>query len=336
MKLLILGGTVFLGRAIVEVALERGNEVTLFNRGKTGRDLFPNLEKLRGDRDGGLAVLDGRTWDSVIDTSGYVPRLVHASANLLKNAVSHYCFISSISVYADRRSLGIDEAALVQTLQDRTTEEVTGETYGGLKVLCEEAVESSMPGRSLSVRLGLLVGPHDPTGRFTYWVDRVAEAGDILVPGPSERPVQFIDVRDAANWIVRMSEQRATGPMNVTGPHERLSMGEFLANCTNELQSDARIVWVDEAFLRERGVQPWSGLPLWPPPEGPGIFGIDTRKAQKTGLACRPLAATIRDTFEWSKSPEGGVVRSSTKVGLTREREAELLHDWQAHHAGAG
>jgi 2'-hydroxyisoflavone reductase len=337
MKLLILGGTVFLGRAIVEVALDRDHEVTLFNRGKTGRDLFPNVEKLRGDRDGNLDALEGRTWDGVIDTSGYVPRLVHASSNLLKNAVSHYSFISSISVYADRQFLGIAEDAPLQTLQDPTTEEVTGETYGGLKVLCEEAAEDSMPGRSLSVRLGLLVGPHDPTGRFTYWVDRVAEGGEILVPGPFERQVQFIDVRDAAEWIVRMSEERATGAVNVTGPNERLSMGEFLTICTKALQSNARINWVDDAFLRERGVQPWSGLPLWPPSEAPGIFAIVTDKAQKTGLTCRPLAATIRDTFEWSSklSSEGAIEGSRPKVGLTREREAELLHEWRAHPAGA-
>jgi 2'-hydroxyisoflavone reductase len=266
-----------------------------------------------------------------------VPRLVHASANLLKDAVSYYSFISSISVYADRTLLGIAEDAPVQTLQDPTTEEVTGETYGGLKVLCEEAAENSMPGRTLSVRLGLLVGPHDPTGRFTYWVDRVAEGGEILVPGPSERPVQFIDVRDAAEWIVRMSEQRATGAINVTGPNERLSMGEFLTTCTNALQSNARIIWVDDAFLRERGVQPWSGLPLWPPSEAPGIFSIDTRKAQKTRLTCRPLSATIRDTFGWSSSSSSEVAAegSSSKVGLTREREAELLHEWRAHPAGA-
>ena len=179
------GGTVFLGRHIVEAALDRVHQVTLFNRGRTNPDLFPNVERLRGDRDGNLGALKGRTWDGVIDTSGYVPRLVRASADLLKDAVAHYSFISSISVYADRQKLGIAENAPLHTLEDTTTEEVNAQTYGGLKVLCEQAVEAVMPGRSFLVRLGLLVGPHDPTGRFTYWVERMADGWEVLVPGPS-------------------------------------------------------------------------------------------------------------------------------------------------------
>ena len=334
MKLLILGGTIFLGRHIVQAALDRGHEVTLFNRGRTGPDLFPNVERLRGDRDGDLTALKGRTWDGVIDTSGYVPRLVRASAELLKDAVQHYSFISSISVYADRQKVGIAENARLHTLEDNTTEEVNAQTYGGLKVLCEQAVEAVMPGRSFLVRLGLLVGPHDPTGRFTYWVERMAEGGEVLVPGPAKRPVQFIDARDAASWIVRMSEKRTTGPMNATGPNEPLSMEDCLSTCAQALRSNARVIWVDEAFLLERGVQPWAGLPLWPGSETGGIFAIDTRKAQETGLECRPLPATIRDTFEWAKHIDASRnPNANPNVGLTREREAELLQEWRAHPA---
>lgn len=334
MKLLILGGTVFLGRHIVQAALDRGHEVTLFNRGRTGPDLFPNVERLRGDRDGDLTALKGRAWDAVIDTSGYVPRLVRASADLLKDAVAYYSFISSISVYADRQKLGIPENARLQTLEDKTTEDVNAQTYGGLKVLCEQAVESVLPGRSFLVRLGLLVGPYDPTGRFTYWVERIAEGGEVLVPGPAERPVQFIDARDAALWIVRMSEERAIGPMNATGPNDPLSMQDCLSACAKALQINARVTWVDEAFLLERGVQPWAGLPLWPGSETRGIFAIDTRKAQETGLQCRPLTTTIRDTFEWAKQIDATTDPNvNPKVGLTREREAELLQEWRALHA---
>jgi 2'-hydroxyisoflavone reductase len=329
-KLLILGGTIFLGRHIVQSALDRGHEVTLFNRGRTGVDLFPSLEKLRGDRDGGLGTLRGRNWDGVIDTSGYVPRLVRDSADLLKDGVAHYSFISSISVYSDRQPLGIDENARLQTLKDPTTEEITAETYGGLKVLCEQAVDSAMPKRNLLVRLGLLVGPHDPTGRFTYWVERMANGGEILAPSPPDRPVQFIDARDAASWIVRMSEERGTGAMNATGPNETLSMGDCLSTCARALRSNARVTWVDGAFLIERGVQPWSGLPLWTPPDGRGIFAIDTRKARDKGLACRPLAETVLDTLRWVS----GDSSAGTKVGLTREREAELLQEWRARDAG--
>ncbi|HET9887600.1 MAG TPA: NAD-dependent epimerase/dehydratase family protein, partial [bacterium] len=326
MKLLILGGTIFLGRHIVHSALDRGHEVTLFNRGRSGTDLFPSVEKLRGDRDGGLGVLRGRKWDGVIDTSGYVPRLVRDSANLLKDAVAHYSFISTISVYADRQPLGIEENGALQILKDEKTEEITGETYGGLKVLCERAVDSVMPQRNLLVRLGLLVGPHDSTGRFTYWVKRVAEGGEVLAPAPPDRLVQFIDARDAASWIVRMSEEQALGPINVTGP--TMTMGDGLSTCAQALRSNVQMTWVDEAFLIERGVKPWSGLPLWTPLDDSGIFAIKTMKAKERGLTCRALAATVADTLQWAS--QAGDSSSNPKVGLTREREEELLREWHA------
>jgi 2'-hydroxyisoflavone reductase len=279
-------------------------------------------------------------WEAVIDTCGYVPRLVHASAAVLKDVVAHYTFISSISVYAERRQPGLTEDASVQTLADPTTEEVGPQTYGALKALCEQAVDAVLPGRTLIVRPGLLVGPYDPTGRFTYWVQRVAAGGEILAPGPPERPVQFIDARDAAAWIVRMAEARATGVFHVAGPDARLSLGEFLAACQRALQRDARFTWVTEAFLFEHGVRPWTELPLWVPPRASGIFAIDISKARRAGLGFRPLAATVRDTFRWAaarQAPEAGAPTplasgESTRAGLTPAREATLLRTWHAQH----
>jgi uncharacterized protein YbjT (DUF2867 family) len=207
MDLLILGGTGFLGRHLVESALGDGHRPTLFNRGLTEAELFPEVEKIEGDREGDPSALRGRRWDAVIDTCGYVPRVVGASARLLADAVDHYTFVSSISVYSDDIASGADEGAPVRELPDPTVEEVTGETYGGLKALCERAAEETMPGRVLNIRPGLISGPHDPTDRFTYWPRRIAAGGEVLAPDREERKVQYIDVRDLASWIVEMSEQ---------------------------------------------------------------------------------------------------------------------------------
>ncbi|MFZ0544031.1 MAG: NAD-dependent epimerase/dehydratase family protein, partial [Candidatus Promineifilaceae bacterium] len=241
MKLLILGGTVFLGRHIVDVALQRGHEVTLFNRGQHNADLYPDVEKLRGNRDGDLAALKGRTWDAVVDTCGYFPRIVRDSAELLADAVEHYTFISSISVYADNVRPGIDENYPVAQLEDESVEEVTGGTYGGLKALCEQAAESAMPGRVLNVRSGLIVGPNDPTDRFTYWVCRVAQGGEVLAPVEPEVAVQVIDVRDQAQWILDMAEARQAGVYNVTGPDYTLTFGELFRTTQQVSSSDAAL-----------------------------------------------------------------------------------------------
>jgi nucleoside-diphosphate-sugar epimerase len=206
MRLLILGGTAFLGRALVDDALGRGHELTLFNRGKTNPELYPEVERLQGDRDGDLTVLQGKTWDAVIDTSGYVPRVVGQSAELLADAVGHYTFISSISAYADFSQPGADENAAVGKLEDESVEEIDGDTYGPLKVLCEEVVEKRLPGRTLIIRPGLIIGPHDPTDRFTYWPCRVERGGEVLAPGKPEKSVQFIDARDLAAWNLDMVE----------------------------------------------------------------------------------------------------------------------------------
>src|SRR5262245_34894569 len=218
MRLLVIGGTRFVGRGVVRFALDAGHEVTLFNRGQTDPDAYPEAEHLVGDRDGGLDVLRGRSWDAVIDTCGYVPRVVRASAELLAGAVGHYTFVSSLSVYADDRTPGQDESATLLRLEDPTVEEVTGESYGGLKVLCEEAVDDVFPGRALIARAGLIVGPEDYSDRMPYWVRRVADGGEVLAPGPPDYAVQVIDARDLGAWMVSCAESGTAGTFNATGP----------------------------------------------------------------------------------------------------------------------
>ncbi len=327
MKLLILGGTVFVGRHLVEAALSHGHEVTLFNRGQHNAELYPEVERLRGDRDGDLAPLQGRRWDAVVDTCGYTPRVVRASAALLSDAVDHYTFISTISVYRDFSLPGLKEDAPVGTIEDETTEEVDGRTYGPLKALCERAVEEVLPGRVLTVRPGLIVGPHDPTDRFTYWPHRVARGGDVLAPRPPEHPVQFIDARDLAAWTLRMVEEKRTGVYNATGPDYTLTLGETLDTCKSASGDDARFVWADESFLLEQGVEPWMGLPLWiPQGDMSGLQEVDCRRAIAAGLTFRPLADTVLDTLAWDATRPTDIER---KAGLHPEREAELLRIWR-------
>jgi 2'-hydroxyisoflavone reductase len=332
-RILILGGTRFLGRHLAEVALGRGHEVTLFNRGRSGPDLFPGVEQLRGDRDGDLGALERGRWDAAIDTSGYVPRVVRASAELLADRVEHYTFISSISAYADYKVAGITEDYPTGTLEDETVEQITGETYGPLKTLCERAVERALPGRTLVIRPGLIVGPHDPTDRFTYWPHRVAQGGEVLGPTGPELLTQVIDVRDLAEWNVRLLE--ASGPertsvYNATGPAEPLRLAEVLDTCRAESGSDATVTWVDEAFLLEREVRYWQDLPALVPASDANLAGmpqIDVSRAVRAGLTFRPIAETVRDTLAWDRSRPADV---PLKAGLSREREAELLREWHA------
>jgi len=329
MKLLILGGTVFVGRHLVEAALARNHDVTLFNRGQHNANLFPDVETLHGDRDGGLDPLKGRRWDAVVDTCGYTPRVVRASADLLSGAVGHYTFISSISVYRDVSRPGVDESGAVGTLEDTTTEEVTGDTYGPLKALCERAVEEAMPGRTLVVRPGLIVGPHDPTDRFTYWPRRVARGGDTLAPGRPDGAVQFIDARDLAAWTLRMIETGRTGTYNATGPDKSLTIGVLLDVCNRESGGTARFVWVDEPFLLREEVGPWIELPLWIPDDMDmrGHSAIDCCKAIAARLTFRPLNETVRNTLAWDATRPANTARAA---GLRPERETELLDKWRA------
>lgn len=327
MNLLFIGGTVFLGRHMVEAALARGHTVTLFNRGEHNPELFPEAEKLRGNRDGGLEVLEGRRWDAVIDPSGYVPRVVGASARLLAGAAGHYTFISSLSAYKLPYDGVLDESAPVETLPEdkRETEEITGETYGALKVLSEQAAEQAFAGRALIIRPGLIVGPHDPSDRFTYWPVRVARGGEVLAPGNPERPVQFIDVRDLAVWIITLVEARATGIYNATGPQAPLSMRTLLETCRAVSGSEARFTWVDEAVLLEHKVEAYTELPLWVPAEAKDFDRFDSSKAFASGLTVRPLADTIRATLDWDSTRPPDQKRRN---GLSAEREAALLRAW--------
>jgi 2'-hydroxyisoflavone reductase len=326
-RILVLGGTSFLGRHVVEAALAGHHEVTLFNRGLTNPDLYPETEKLHGDRAGDLAILAGRTFDVVIDTSGQLPRHVKASAGLLAEMVSHYTFVSSISAYADF-SRPVDESAPVAILEDPDTEDDRPENYGGHKALCEQAAEAALPGRTLVVRPGLIVGPYDPTDRFTYWPHRIAMGGEVLAPQPPDGAVQYIDARDLAAWMLDMAERRGTGTYNATGPETRLAMSTLLDACKRESDSDVEFTWVSEQFLNDHEVKAWSDLPLYVPPGDPSFanfLAADCRKAIAAGLRFRPLAETIRDTLSWAATRPAG---HTWKAGITREREQALLESW--------
>ena len=327
MQLLILGGTKFLGRHLVDVATARGHAVTIFTRGKLTPELPEGVEQLRGDRDGDLGALAGRRWDAVIDTSGYFPRVVRATAEALRDAVGRYVFISTISVYPEFSKVGIDESAPVGTLEDETIEEMGGATYGPLKALCERAVEEVFPGRAVIIRPGLIVGPYDPTNRFTYWPTRIARGGDVLVPRSLDWPTQIIDARDLAAFSVAMAEEGTPGTYNATGPAAPLTFGDVFTTAREVAGSDARPVVVPESFLLEEKVGPWMELPLWVPDtaENKGFAAIDCRRAFAAGLACRPLAETTRDTLAWDRAQPADAARPA---GLAPEREEALLREW--------
>ena len=330
MKLLVIGGTLFLGRHLVDAALDAGHEVTLFNRGRTNPDLYPGVEAIHGDRNGDLHLLDGRRWDAAIDTCGYLPAPVRAAAARLSDAVDHYTFVSSISVYADPPAPGADETAPVQQMDEEEAREFRPERYGALKVLCERAVEEELPGRALHVRSGLLVGPHDPTGRLPYWIERVAEGGELLAPGSPVRRVQLIHAADLAAWMIRMAEGRHAGTFNVTGPDHALTMGELLDAIRRVVGGDASFTWAAESFLLAQGVAPWTELPLWLPEEANGMLAVSIDRALAAGLRFRPLEETIRDTRAWMRAGWGvGGLASGIELrsGLGRDREAHLLRE---------
>lgn len=331
MKLLLLGGTVFVGRHLVAEATARGHEVTLFHRGKHNPDLFPQIERILGDRkeEADLNKLAARTWDAVIDTCGYLPGDVETSATVLTGKVGTYCFISSVSVYADWTRTDIEETSALASLADPTVQEVTGETYGGLKALCEAAAEAAFPGRALNIRPGLIVGPHDPTDRFTYWPHRIAQGEEVLCPGDPDTPQQFIDARDLARWALDLLETGKAGVYNGTGPDYRLTMGEALQTCVNETGSGANLVWVPEAFLEAQDVNPWSELPLWIPQSmnEPGHHEVSVTKSVASGLTFRPLAETVRDTLAWDRTRDSSG-EGYYKNTLTREKEARILADY--------
>lgn len=332
MRFLILGGTLFLGRHLVETTLARGHEVTIFNRGQTNPDLFPGVEKLRGDRDGDLSGLARREWDAVIDTSGYVPRVVRASAEVLADNIGHYTFISSLSVFYPPSKYGLAEEDPPTMLADEASEDVQS-SYGPLKALCERTIEGVLPGRALNLRPGILVGPHDPTNRFSYWVRRLARGGDVLAPAPPEQPVQLIDVRDFSDWNVRMAESHQVGTFHATG--EPISFADLLEEGNAAAGGYARIVWADEDFLLEQQLEPFVDLPLWlasgQNAEWSGFFLIDVSKAIAQGLSFRALRESAADVLASAEEPTG--VKFGVEIppeGLDRKREAELLEAWKA------
>jgi 2'-hydroxyisoflavone reductase len=342
MKLLILGGARFLGRHVMAAGLARGHRVSAFNRGRTEPDLFPEIEKLRGDRAGDLSVLDGRTWDAVIDTSGYLPEDVGRLAERLRGRVGHYTFVSSISVYAGFAHAGMDEGSPVSRLTPDQRSTVAGidrseplksqaflQLYGPLKAVCEIAVQEHFGDRALVLRPGLIVGPHDYMDRFPYWIARVAEGGEVLAPGRPDRPIQLIDARDLADWMVRLAEGAVSGVLHATGPAAPLAMAALLDACRMASSSEARFTWVEDAFLVEHKVGPWEELPFWIPegelPDHAGILRVDVRRAVESGLTFRPLADTARDTWAWEKTRGGHDWRS----GLAREKERQLLEEWR-------
>jgi len=324
LKILILGGTGFLGPALVEAAGPRGHTLTLFNRGKTNPGMFANIEQLHGDRDGKIDTLKGRSWDAVIDDSGYVPRHVRLTAELLKPKVPTYVFVSTISVYSDQKTPHQDESGprgvLPPELKD--TEKVGPESYGPLKALCEDTVAQVYGARGLTVRPGLIVGPRDATDRFTYWPVRVDKGGDILAPGSGNDPVQFIDVRDLAAWIITSVENRTTGVYNAIGPADTLLMKDLLAACQKATTTPGTLVWAPADFLEKNKVEAWSDMPVWISDNG--LAQLSAKKAIAKGMTFRPVAETVKDTLAWWKTlPEDR--RAKLKSGITADKERELL-----------
>lgn len=306
----------------------------MFNRGLHNADLYPQVEKLRGNRADDLSALQGKSWDAVFDTCGYVPRIVRKSAETLRDAVEHYTFVSSCSVYGDFDPNGADENSPVARLTPEQVEEAErldtgerakavsyGEAYGGLKALCEQAAEELMPDRVLNVRAGLIVGRYDSVERFTYWVKRVSEGGTVLAPGKPNRRVRVIDARDLADWIIEMAENRRAGIYNATGAEDGMTMEKMLGEIREASGSDAEFVWASEEFLDREKVESWSEMPLWIPKEYNGIFEVKNDKAIRDGLKFRPLSETIKGTLDWLRVRGG----EPLKAGMQPKREQELL-----------
>jgi 2'-hydroxyisoflavone reductase len=318
-RILVLGGTQFVGRAVVEAALVAGDELTLFHRGRTNPGLFPEVEHVIGDRDGGLGALAGRTWDVCIDVSGYVPRLVGDAASALRDSVERYVYVSTISVYADL-SVPRDEDGPLATMEDEATEEITGGTYGALKVLCEKVVTETFGERAAIVRPGYVIGPYDHTGRFPWWAHRAAQGGEMIVPASLARAFQAIDTRDLADFLLLRARSPLTGVFNATGPVPPITMLDLVEAAASASDTDLNVEVVDDAFLVEQGIE--QELPLWPgdDPDSAAWASVDVRKAIGAGLTFRTIDETVAGTLAETEVVPG--------MGLDPEREAELLVAW--------
>lgn len=323
MNILVIGGTRFVGRALTDALLAKQHTVTLFNRGTSNPNLYPNVETIKGDRDGDLSELAGREWDAVIDTCGYVPRIVRKSAEALSGCVGQYVFISTLSVFKTQGGALTENSAL-NTLSDPTTEEINGETYGGLKVLCEKEVLKAFPNNSLIVRPGVIVGAHDPTDRFTYWVERAAQDGEILVPAPSDRKVEFIDARDLAEFTVSMIERKQHGIFNTVDSSDNLTLERVLSQTAELFNSNIALKWAEPELLEKHKIESWSELPLCLPNDRRLEEWTDCSAAIAQGLRFRPLETIIADTLEWSRSRGSDY---QLKAGLSVEKEAKALKE---------
>jgi len=331
LDILVLGGTGFIGPHLVRYAVSRGHNVTLFNRGRTNADLFPDLETLIGDRDNDLSALEGRTWDVALDLPATLPRWVRQSAQLLSGSVGQYAFVSTISVYADSSQAWADESAELATMEDPTNEDRAGEFYGAQKALAEQEAREAFGDNALIVRPGLIVGPGDLTDRWSYWPIRVDRGGDVLAPGDGSDSAQIIDARDLTAWMVRMVEAGQGGTYNATGPAQELSFRSMLSELQTVAANPSEIVWVDGDWLLEQGVRPWGEMPVWigTGPSSVGFMRRSIEAALANGLSFRPLSETARDTLAWhALRPEEE--QATLRSGLTAEREVELLAAWAA------
>ncbi len=331
MDLLFVGGTRFVGRAMAEVALGRGHRVALLHRGRSSPETLAGADHLLADRDSDLSVLAGRHFDATIDVCAYLPGQVRHLAEALDGRGGHHVFISTMSVYADTDEPGLTESGALVSLEDPTVEEVTGETYGGLKVLCEEAAQASYGDALTVVRPTYVVGPHDPTGRFTWWVRRIARGGEVLGPGPADSPIQLVDARDMAEWTVSLAEQGVSGAFNGVNTEPPFGFGDMLDTIVDAVApAGTRVTWVDGGWLVEQG-ESYSSLPMWPEGGYEWLMASDPSAAFGTGLTPRSLAETVTDTLTWIQSTEAPEVEG---VGISPEREAELLAAWRSRSDG--
>jgi 2'-hydroxyisoflavone reductase len=345
LKILVLGGTGLIGPPLVRYGLARGHELTLFNRGKTNTHLFPDVERLKGDRNDDItsiqhAVADGRRWDVVIDNTASIPRWVTGTAGALADATDLYLYTSSMSVYADVSAPGTDETAPVGRISSedealvKTNNDIKGVNFGPLKARCEEEAHKVFPDSSIVVRPGLIVGTNDRSDRFTYWPVRVFRGGDVMAPGSPDDPVQFIDSRDLGEWYIRLVEARSLGTYNGVGPRSPMTIGGMLHGIRACVDNEISFTWVDAGFLEQHEVQPWSHMTVWVPPSGEyaGFASASIKRALDADLTFRPLADTVRTTMEyWNSLPDER--RANPRAGLPAEKEKEVLEAWHARGA---